>query len=167
MLNTIDLLDAAKQRAGITSEYRLCRTVGASDQTLRNWRLGRSVPDEKHAAALAELAGLDVGYVLASMAAERAKDDTLRAAWANLARRLEGLAASVLAVLVLGVGFFASPDAGAMGLDPSPTVSQAQNRATVARSVYYVNRLKHTLIGRCLAAFSRILRPCPCPSLAA
>lgn len=164
MHTTLQLLDAAKANSGLSSDYKLGIVLGlTSDSAVTNYRKGRSHPDDKIGRRLADLAGLDEGYVLACLHAERAKDDESRQVWQRIAKRLESVAASLLAVLVLGVGLIVSPDASAMAKSPSP----APMASNCSACVYYVNRLKHALIGRCLAAFSRILRPCPCPSLAA
>lgn len=79
MLNTQQLIEMAKDRQGITSYYRLARVLGIGDNAMHNYRHGRT-PDDARAMKLAELAGIDPGYVLLCMAAERAKDDAQRAA---------------------------------------------------------------------------------------
>lgn len=79
MLTTQQLLDAAKSAQGAKSDYRLARLIGIGDNALYNYRHGRT-PDDSRAMRIAELAGIDPGYVLLCMAAERAKDDAQRAA---------------------------------------------------------------------------------------
>lgn len=88
MLTTSDLLAAAKRGAAIPSNYRLARVMGLSDNTVFRWSSGAGAPDDLHAARLAEMAGLDVEYVVASMKAAREKDPELRAIWARMAERL-------------------------------------------------------------------------------
>jgi transcriptional regulator with XRE-family HTH domain len=101
MLNTNDLLDRVKAVQGIKSEYRLCRVVGVADQTLANWRKGKA-PSDEYAAKLAQLAQMDMGLVLASIAAERVKDPTLQAAFSDIARRLQLLDVANLAAFLGG-----------------------------------------------------------------
>lgn len=84
MLTTAQLLDAAKHAQSISSEYRFARVLGIADNTLYNYRHGRT-PDDERALRLAKMAGFDVGYVLICMAAERTKDDEARAAFAAAA----------------------------------------------------------------------------------
>jgi hypothetical protein len=79
MLTTNALLDAAKRAHSMPSDYRLCRVLGATDNTLYNWRKGKSHPDETYSFKLAKLAGLDLAFVLISMAALRAPSDEIRA----------------------------------------------------------------------------------------
>lgn len=88
MLTTAALMAAAKQANGIPSNYRLARVIGASDNTLFRWNTGRGVPDDEHAVKLADLAGLDRGYVIAAMRALREPNPELRAIWAHMAERL-------------------------------------------------------------------------------
>lgn len=101
MLNTNTVLDRIKSIHGITSEYRLCRVIGVTDQTLLNWRKGRC-PSDEHAVKLAQLAQLDVGLVVASLASERAKDPTLQAVFSDIARRLQLLDVANLAAVLGG-----------------------------------------------------------------
>lgn len=102
MLNTQTLLDAAKHAQGITSEYRLARVIGIGDNTLYYYRHGRT-PDDPRALRLAELAGLNPGWVLLCLAAERAKDDATRQAFTKAADDLAD---------ALGLVFDAPADVG-------------------------------------------------------
>lgn len=128
MLTTDQLLDAAKTAAGITSDYRLARTIPVSDNTLYNWRHGITSPDEERSARLAEMAGLDVGYVLTCMAAARAKDEGLKSAWSMLAKRLEGIAAALLLAILTNLGAV-SFDRGALASNgiTAPSVAKMAN----------------------------------------
>lgn len=137
MITTNALLDAAKTNNGITSEYRLCRVIGVSDNTLYNWRHGKT-PDDVNAAKLAEMARLDIGYVLASLSAERSKDEGLKAAWAKAAKRLEtALPAVFLLILSMLGGITYTPDAHAESRQLSPSrvnMSHAVERSTLYTS---------------------------------
>jgi hypothetical protein len=74
------------------------------------------------------MAGMDVGYVLASMAAERAKDEGLKAAWSGLAKRLEGIAAALVLAILTNLGAV-SFDRGALASTgiTSPSVAKMAN----------------------------------------
>ena len=91
MIETRQLLDAAKRAQAITSDYRLARVLGCSDNTIHNYRHGKTHPDESQSLQLAAMAGLDAGYVLVSMAAARAKTDAARAHFARVAAMLRTL----------------------------------------------------------------------------
>ena len=88
MLSTSQLLAAAKQAQGIQSNYRLARILGTTDNTLSRWHSGRVIPDDAYAVRLAQLAGLDPGYVVAAMRAFREKDEHMRSIWMDMAERL-------------------------------------------------------------------------------
>lgn len=125
MIDTAHLLDAAKKRQSLPSDYKLGLTLGLSDSALSNYRNGRSHPDDATASRLAELAGLDAGYVVACMHAERAKTQDARVLWRGIAARLEkaGLACFT-AFLALWIG--GGPDAGAMAATPGKSDPVAQ-----------------------------------------
>ena len=108
MFKTNAVLDRIKSLHSITSEYRLCRVIGVTDQTLLNWRHGRC-PSDEHAIKLAQLAQLDPGLVLASLASERAKDPTISAVFADIARRLQLLDVANLAALLGGLNQAQNP----------------------------------------------------------
>jgi hypothetical protein len=88
MLTTLDLLAAAKRGAGIPSNYRLARKLDITDSAVQRWNTGRGVPDDANAMRMAQMAGLDSGYVVASMRALREPNPELRAIWAEMAERL-------------------------------------------------------------------------------
>lgn len=108
MITTNDVLDRVKAVQGITSEYRLCRVVGVTDQTLARWRKGLA-PSDEYAAKLANLARLDPGFVVASLAAERSKDPTISAVFADIARRLQLLDVANLAAVLGGLNQAQTP----------------------------------------------------------
>lgn len=123
MLTTQKLLEAARaNNPGIPSFYRLARVLGVSDNTLTNWRTGKSRPADEHAAKLAELAGLDEGEVVASIRAERETDPHMRNLWASVAKRLHKAGATALAV-ILSLWIGGGPDGSAMAATPG---AQAQ-----------------------------------------
>lgn len=78
VIETRALLDAVKAAHGIGSDYRLARVLGCSDNTIHNYRHGKTHPDEVQSLQLAAMAGLNPSYVLVSMAAQRAKTDAAR-----------------------------------------------------------------------------------------
>ncbi|MFT3665559.1 DUF3693 domain-containing protein [Piscinibacter sp.] len=119
-----------KAAQGISSDYRLARFLGVTDNTVANWQHGRRRPDDETAIRLAGLAGLDAGEVVAELYAERAADGPARELWQSIAKRLHTGAAAALACMFITGG----PDAGAaVRTDvPSPTVDRGA-------PVYYVN----------------------------
>lgn len=104
MHTTDELLEAAKRHSGLTTDYKLGMVLGLSNSAVTNYRKGRSHPDDNVGRRLAELAGLDEGYVLACLHAERAKDDESRQAWQRIAKRLEGVAAALFLAILANLG---------------------------------------------------------------
>ncbi len=97
-MRTPELLDAARKRAGIPSDYALAARLGVTRATVSVWRNGRGVPDTTHASTLADLAGLDWPQVFASLELQRAELSHLdlnAAAWRSILQRIGGAAAMV------------------------------------------------------------------------
>jgi hypothetical protein len=130
MHTTQQILDLAKSNSGLASDYKLGVVLGVTTSALSNYRHNRSSPDDSIGSKLAELAGLDGGYVLACLHAERSRDDQTRSLWRSVASRLAktGATAAVASLFVGG-----TPDGMAKaGIDISgePVIPSG--------SVYYV-----------------------------
>lgn len=89
MFDVDALLDAAKARAGITSDYRLCKVAGISDTTMYNYRHGLSFPDDQKTFKLCEMAGLNPAPYLLEIHAERAKTEEIKQVWNTLITTLK------------------------------------------------------------------------------
>lgn len=87
-MDTTTLLDRAKQRRGLRSDYALAQQLGVPTNYLTQWRKRKGVGDE-YALQLAQLAELPAGFVLASLAAERAQSAAARQAWTAVAAELD------------------------------------------------------------------------------
>lgn len=130
MLTTNQLLDRIKSSHQAPSDYRLAKIVGIDQSGIRNYRSGRSRPDDVIASRLAVLADLDPGYVVACIHAERAQDDQTRTLWTGIADRLQRSGLAALAALC-----FALPSDPASARTP---LSQGIATAPNCVSVYYV-----------------------------
>lgn len=117
MITTIDLLAAAKAAQRIPTNAALARLLVVPEKYVQRWNTGKHTPDDVTAARLAELAGLDVGEVLASIAAERASEPAARELWQRLAARLHAAGAAALAV-ILSLWIGGGPDGAAMASTP-------------------------------------------------
>lgn len=89
MITTIQLTNAAAKALGGVSDYRLAKELGIRATTISNWRNRGTVMDDETAEKAAELAGFDAGYVLACLAAERAKNKPTYPAWKRVAEGME------------------------------------------------------------------------------
>lgn len=83
------VLDTIKERQKIGSDYKLAMVLSIGSGNLRNYRHGRSHPDEKTCAILSAALGEDPALLMVEMQAQRARDDATRNLWANLAQRLQ------------------------------------------------------------------------------
>lgn len=84
----LDVLDRAKQRMGVTSDYAVCKALGFSAQKMNHWRHGRVLPDEKATQLLGSAAGMDPDYLCAMWQAQRISDPVAKQAWLRIAERL-------------------------------------------------------------------------------
>jgi transcriptional regulator with XRE-family HTH domain len=103
MINIANLLDKAKVIHKLPSDYKLALVMGVQQSSLRNYRTGKTLPDERVISKICELTGDDPALLLIEIEAERAKTDEARALWQNIARRLSlGAAAGIGAAILSG-----------------------------------------------------------------
>lgn len=76
-----DLLDKAKTKANIGSDYALAKVLGIHTGTIANWRKEKSHPSNEEAVKLATLAGLDEMDVIAEIELRTAKTEKKREFW--------------------------------------------------------------------------------------
>ncbi len=84
-MTTVQLMDRIKKTHGIQSDYQLAKFLGVTQQSVSNWRRGKSAFDDEIALKVADLLGLDRGQVLAWVHAERCKNPEARRALLRLA----------------------------------------------------------------------------------
>lgn len=106
------LLDQAKKRLGVESDYRLAKMLKLHLHTVLNYRHGRTFPDEKSCRALAAAAHVDGDVLIAQMNAMRASDEESRATWKRIAKRLEASTLTAIFAVVFAL-FSIAPDARA------------------------------------------------------
>lgn len=108
-MHTVDsLMDEAKSRQGIKSDYKLAQVLGVTQNTVANYRHGRSRPDDLMLTKLGELAEVDpeaVELLAVQLQVERAQNEDAKALWARLAARLQ--AGSVQVAMAFVVAFLA------------------------------------------------------------
>lgn len=100
MDTTETLVRALKARTGIDSDYGIAKHLGITRAAVSAYATGRHTLGEDVAIRVATDLGLDPGYVLACMAAERAKRPPAKKAWERVARRM---AQAAIVLMVLGV----------------------------------------------------------------
>lgn len=88
MSTTTDLLDLAKERTGLTTDYKLAQALGWAVSQVSNYRTGRRGLGDDQACELADLAKVPREYALALIAAERTTSAPARVAFLRAAERL-------------------------------------------------------------------------------
>ena len=121
MISTLELMAAAKSAQGIPSNYRLARVLDVPETTVARWHTGRGKPDDAFAARLAEMAGLDVGQVVAWIHAERAEPGPVRDLWTGIASRLARTSGAAAAVALMAC--YATSENGEKAIDPGVTIA--------------------------------------------
>lgn len=126
------LLDTAKAKAQIESDYRLAKVIGITHSVISSYRMKKSMPNDKILAQLCALSGDDVAVIAAQVQAERAQSTEGKSMWLMIAKRLSGGASTA----ILSVLFAISLIAGYVG-DARATASQSI-KTQVISSLYIV-----------------------------
>jgi hypothetical protein len=90
-------LDAAKARAGFTSDYALAKLLSMPLSTISNYRVGRRHFDNSAAFKVAELLEVDAREIIAAIELDKAKRDADRDFW----RTIAGATASIMLAPIL------------------------------------------------------------------
>lgn len=110
-MRTLDLIDALKRHRDISSDYATAQVLGITRSELSKYRHGKAYLGDETAVKVADMLGIDAGYVMACMHAERASNPDVRTRWQGVADRLRaaGMAAVMAFLAVLCVGVAPSP----------------------------------------------------------
>jgi len=111
MHTTVRLLDELGSKLGLRSDYAIAKHLGISTQRMSRYRCRLDALGPEMALRVADDLSMDRGYVLACIAAERAKRTDERKAWEALAKKA-GIAATLLISLGIIAGLW--DQAGAM-----------------------------------------------------
>ncbi len=120
---TIDLIDAAKKKLGVESDYAVAKALDCSLSRMSNYRRGRSQMDDDMAVRCAEIAGLNPLLCLMRIQAERSKSPNAAAIWKQAAERLSSVVASfaVLALVTLSAAMPQTASASALPGQAKPS----------------------------------------------
>jgi hypothetical protein len=88
MKTTINFLNDIKAAREVESDYALAKILDTRHTNISNYRNGRSHFDGLMCIKVAKVLGIDPGYVMACMEAERAKHEEVRKVWEKAARKL-------------------------------------------------------------------------------
>ena len=119
MFSIADLLERAKAKANIESDYRLAKVIGITHSAMTHYRMGRSLPNESVIEQLCALSGDDAGVIAAQIQAERSKTPEAKNMWLMVAARLRGAAQTAILSVCFAIMLIALPaqDARAMTVD--------------------------------------------------
>lgn len=88
MLTTVDIIELVRLETEARTKYAAARRLGVLHQTLANWIVRGSVMRDETGLKAAEILDIDPDYILACLAAERAKDSPAFKTWAHICQRL-------------------------------------------------------------------------------
>lgn len=103
-----DLLELAKQRANLSSDYALAKVMGIERQIISQWKSGKRHPSNQEAIQLATLAGLEEMRVIAEIELRTANSEKKKEFWKSYIES-RGLAHS-LGTIALGLAIIATPE---------------------------------------------------------
>lgn len=123
MFSIATLLDAAKAKSGLESDYRLAKVLRINQTLISNWRHGRNLPAVEMVEALCALSGDDAGLMVAQVEAARAAEGPVRNMWLSVAARLRGAAQTAILSFCFAIALIALPaqDARAATVDAAKT----------------------------------------------
>lgn len=101
MNKTIEYIEALKKNYKLTSDYQVSKKLGVSRERISNYRTEKSMFDDEMCIHVADLLKLDPLKVIADVHGDRAKKDTERQFWRNLAKHVPNLAAGLMAFAVI------------------------------------------------------------------
>ena len=99
---TVEFIDLLKARRGWTSDYRVAKELGWKQQTLSNYRSGRTSMSGPHALRVAQELEMPEAYVLACVEAEREPAADVARVWRAIAETLRGVAGKAAAITLIG-----------------------------------------------------------------
>lgn len=107
-MSVIELMEKAKKRANIESDYALAKAMGLDRKIISAWRNGKRHPSTEEAVQLATLAGLDEMMVIAQVEYESANKPEKKRFWKHYIES-RGITA-VGAMIILGTSLLIAPD---------------------------------------------------------
>jgi hypothetical protein len=138
MFSIATLLDSAKAKAGIESDYRLSKLIEINSSAVTNYRSGRSLPNEAILQRLCVLSGDDPELIAAQIQSRRAASEEARQLWQRVAERLAhapraiaGHARPIILLVLFAISFVAAHAA--------PIRASAGNGLNIANLISYTS----------------------------
>lgn len=111
-MKAVEYFAAVKAKRNITSDYKLSKVLGISTQLTSRYTKGQNIPGPIVAFRIAEILGEQPAAVIADFELERAERDQKEdeaEEWKGFAKKLGGIAATIL--VAVGMGGFSNADA--------------------------------------------------------
>lgn len=112
-MTLLDLIEKAKTRANITSDYALAKVMGVDRRYVSLWKKGKKHPSTDEAVKLATLAGIEEMRVIAEIEMQTAKNEQKREFWKCYLEE-RGIAAA-LCIVALGLSIVLAPTPSSAG----------------------------------------------------
>lgn len=109
-----ELLDRAKQRANIESDYALAKVLGIERQIISGWRKEKRHPSNEEAIKLATLANLEELQVIGEIEYRTANSEKKKEFWKQFLEH-RGYAAT-LGLMALGTSIILTPEPAAASI---------------------------------------------------
>lgn len=119
MFSIASLLERAKARGNIESDYRLAKILGITHAAISTYRVGKSLPGDKVIEQLCALSGDDAQLIFAQVQESKASSAEGKHFWSVMIQRLSGGASTAILSVLFSIVLIAMPSgpASAAGLD--------------------------------------------------
>lgn len=107
MFSIANLLDSAKAKANIETDYRLGKVIGINHQVISGYRMGKSLPNESIIEQLCALSGDDPDVIAAQIQAARSKSPEAKNMWLRVAARMSGRTSTAFLSVVFAIALIA------------------------------------------------------------
>jgi transcriptional regulator with XRE-family HTH domain len=142
---SVELLERVRAKYNV-SWYRLAKLIPAAENTVANWRHGRSTIDRKFVGRIAELLDESPEYVLLCLEHEREPSPELRKIWKRLAALMTPKAAASVLLTAVSLGGFLAPSDQRLGEVRSVEHFVQVVLCLIGRGI--ASRIRHLLAGR-------------------
>ncbi len=109
-----EIIEKAKLRANITSDYALAKVLGIERQVVSDWKKNKRHPSVDEAVKLATLAGIEEIRVIAEIEMRTTKNEKKKEFWKHFIEN-RGLTAT-LGLIALGVTIMVAPEPAQAGV---------------------------------------------------
>ncbi len=132
-MTIIELIEKAKTRANLQSDYALAKVLGVDRRYVSLWRKGKKHPSTDEAVKLATLAGLEEMPVIAQIEYQSATTEKKKEFWKCYLEQHGITAALCMTVMAIGILLTPEPaEANVLHLQNYDAHSHVQN----ARGIY-------------------------------